>query len=218
MRRGDVRILALALAGLAAGTACYPGEINDISEADLSLAIRNPTVPEGAFQLFQTYAMFDTVVQIYPDTNDPSPPTVTRAYDQLILDQVESHLNARGYIRIPVDTANPPDMLVMVSVVAQTYTGASVWYPWYWWGSWGWGWYPCCYYYPPMVTYYQWDQGTIHVSIADPVPDSANAQVKVYWLGAVSGVLDVSSGAGTTQRIETGIDRIFDISPYLRRN
>ena len=215
------RSLSIAIAGgaLIAGLACYPGEINSVQEADLSLAIRNPTVPESEFQNILTYAMPDTVIQIYPDTDDANPPELSRLYDDFILGQVAAHLEARGYVRdVAPDPATPPDVLVLVTATARTFTGA-VWYPGYWYG-WYWPPYGGCYYcgYPAGGYWdvYQWDQGTVQIAMVDPAAPT-DSTIQLLWMGAVTGIL--SGVSSTTQgRLEVGINRVFDLSPYLRRN
>lgn len=214
------RSLCTTIAGsaLIAGLACYPGEVNTVQELDLSLAIRNPNVPESAFQNIATYAMPDTVIQIYPDTADDNPPELTRAYDDYILGQVASHLEARGYQRVAADVGSPPDVLVLVTATARTFTGA-VWYPGYWYG-WYWPpYYPCYYCGYPAGGYwdvYQWDQGTVQIAMTNPDLAPTDSTIQLLWMGAVTGVL---SGASATQsRLEVGINRVFDLSPYLRRN
>lgn len=210
---------AIAAGALIAGLACYPGEINSVQEADLSLAIRNPNVPESAFQNILTFAMPDTVIQIYPDTDDANPPELSRLYDDYILGQVAAHLESRGYVRdVAPDPASPPDVLVLVTATARTFTGA-VWYPGYWYG-WYWPPYGGCYYcgYPAGGYWdvYQWDQGTIQFAMVDPAAPT-DSTVQLLWMGAVTGIL--SGVSSTTQaRLEVGINRVFDLSPYLRRN
>jgi hypothetical protein len=174
-------------------------------------------VPESAFQNILTYAMPDTVIQIYPDTDDADPPELTRLYDDFILGEVAAHLESRGYQRVTADIANPPDVLVLVTATARTFTGA-VWYPGYWYG-WYWPpYYPCYYCGYPAGGYwdvYQWDQGTVQIAMADPAAPT-DSTIQLLWMGAVTGVL--SSVSSTQSRLEVGINRVFDLSPYLRRN
>ena len=201
---------------LATGLSCYPGEVQSVQELDLSIAIRNPTIPESAFQDILTYAMPDTIIQIYPDTDDANPPELSRVYDDYILAQVESHFEARGYQRVAADVGSPPDVLVLVTATARTFSGA-VWYPGYWYG-WYWPPYYPCYYcgYPGYVVEYEWDQGTVQISMTDPAAP-ADSTIQLLWMGAVTGVL--SGVSSTTQsRLEVGINRIFELSPYLRAN
>jgi hypothetical protein len=43
-----------------------------------------------------------------------------------------------------------------------------------------------------------------------------DSTIQLLWMGAVTGVL--SSVSSTQSRLEVGINRVFDLSPYLRRN
>lgn len=201
---------------LAVGLSCYPGEIQSLQELDLSIAIRNPDVPESAFGAVTSYAMPDTIIHVYPDTSERNPPELSRAYDEFILDLVNSHLQARGYQRVPLNVGSAPDVLVFVTASARTMSGA-VWYPGYWWGGYWPPYGPCYYcYYPPVMTVYQWDQGSLQITMVDPSAPS-DSTIAALWMGGVTGVLS-SSSSGTRGRLETGINRVFDLSPYLRRN
>jgi hypothetical protein len=205
-----------ALTSLVVVLSCYPGEVQSLQELDLSIAIRNPRVPESEFGTILTYAMPDTVVQV-TDTSDADPPELSHAYDDYILSLVESHLEGRGYERVAADTANPPDVLVLVAATARTFSGA-VWYP-GWWYGWYWPPYYPCYYcgYPGGYwETYEWDQGSIIITMTDPAAPT-DSTVRVLWMGVVTGVLS-NPGTGTQSRIETGINRVFELSPYLRRN
>ncbi len=215
MNHKPVVLLAAGVA-LAASLSCYPGDVQSLQELDLSVAIRNPNVPEGEFANIVSYALPDTIIHVYPDTTDPNPPDISRDYDSYILGLVVSHFDARGYQRVAVDPANPPDVLVLVTASARTMTGAS-WYPGYWWGGYWPPWGPCYYcYYPPPVTVYQWDQGSLQITMVDPSAAS-DSTIRALWMGGVTGVLS-SAGNGTPSRLETGINRVFDLSPYLRRS
>lgn len=215
MSHKPVSLLAAAIA-LSASLSCYPGDVQSLQELDLSVAIRNPAVPESEFANIATYALPDTIIHVYPDTTDPNPPEISRDYDSYILGLVVSHLDARGYQRVVVDPANPPDVLVLVTGSARTMTGAN-WYPGYWWGGYWPPWGPCYYcYYPPIVTVYEWDQGSLVITMADPAAPT-DSTVSALWIGGVNGVLS-SSSSGARGRLETGINRVFELSPYLRRN
>jgi hypothetical protein len=209
-------ITASAACAMVAGLSCYPGDVESVQEADLSIAIRNPSVPESQFQTIVTFGMPDTVLQIYPDTTDDNPPQLTRLYDDFILSEVAAHLESRGYVRdLTPDPGSPPDVLVLVTATARTFSGA-VWYPGWWWG-WYWPPYGGCYYcyYPPgYIDYYEWDQGTLMITMVDPSAPT-DSTIQALWAGAVTGVM--ASATATQSRLEVGIDRVFALSPYLHQ-
>ncbi len=97
-------------------------------------------------------------------------------------------------------------------------TTVTVWYDyWYWWyggyyPGWGWGgYYP---YYPPVsVTSYT--TGTLMMNLIDKTEVGANGNPVTQWNAIINGVLTYTYDAS---RINTGIDKAFDQSPYLQTN
>ena len=198
---------------------CYPGGATSIQELDVALTFRDPAAD---FAQLRTYAIPDTVVQIDEDSSSIK---IDHQYDQDIVDKVKARLNQYGYQQISWDTAavNPdtPDVFVFVSAVADTYTSYTYW-PGYWWGYWGW-YYPCYYCYPGWgypgygggVTVTTYDAGTLFIDMFESASFSpADSTVRFPWTGAFNGLLS-SSTSNTLARVLTGIDQMFNDSPYL---
>ena len=203
-----------AWAVLAVG--CHPGDPTSAEELDLVATAHDDSVDFGAIQ---TFVMPDSVVAIVPPESVTTTLPFNHAYDDLILDGVESHMTALGYTRLPTYEAdNPPDVVVTVRGVAVRNTDVYVSYP--WWGYWGWYGWPCCYgpgwgvgY--PVVTAVEYDVGTIVVDMWDPRrADATEMRLPAIWVAALRGLLE-GSAADAPFRIDQAIDRAFSQSPYL---
>jgi hypothetical protein len=193
----------LALAG------CYPGEVTSVQQLDVFLTFpRN----DADFARYQTFATYDTVVQLDADS---SAITISHENDAEIVDRVRTNLEALGYTEVSFPGGDP-DVLVLVSAVADEYTAYS-YYPGGWWGYWGW-YYPCYYCYPgypPTVSVTRYEAGTLFIDMLDPALFSpADSTLPFVWTGAANGLITGTAGTNLT-RILTGVDRLFDQSPYL---
>jgi hypothetical protein len=221
---GGNRSYALKL-GLALGVAslgfaaCYPGEIADVAQTDLTSTIYAKEAPWGTIS---TVTVLDTVVHVVPEgTTDTI--EISRDYDARIIQNTVSGFQAYGFSLIEPDAVtdtNQPDAFVLISMSAARNT--VVWRQPNWWGYWGWypgwpGWGPGWgWYYPPCCSYgaAQYTSGSIFVDMLD-AQEAANDSVPVLWSMAVNGVVG-SSAAGTENRIDTTMGWGFDQSPYLQ--
>ena len=120
--RGVLRasLCAAGLAGVVGLTAC---------DDDDEILIVEPIVVEGVttfqdstfnFSTLTTFAMPDTVVQFAPFTGMPIP--VSRAFDQVALDQVRENLFERGYTEVADPRTQTPTFVVLVGSTATTAT------------------------------------------------------------------------------------------------
>jgi len=196
--------VTLALAG------CYPGEINSAQELDVFITYpRN----DADFSNYLTFAIPDTVVQIDEDSSEVE---ISHENDEEIVDQVRQNLLDLGFTEVDFPD-DDPDVLVLVSAVADEYTSIS-WYPGYWWGYWGW-YYPCYYCYPVYppgyVTVTNYEAGTLFIDMLEPESAPADStEVPFVWTGAANGLIVGTAGTNLT-RILNGVDRLFAQSPYL---
>jgi hypothetical protein len=205
-------------------SSCYPGGAETTSETDIVITNYDDSYN---FSAAKTYFMSDSIQHIVDDGN-----TANMNYDQLIISQLASNFEARGYVRLfPSDTLThpeSPDFMVVITTLETTTTVVYGGYPWY--GGWGWGYgwkkstdyypyygygwgYP---YYPTYVTSYS--TGTIVWDMFDPDNvDDEGEIINVAWLGALNGLLGTTSST-STERIKSGIDQAFLQSPYIQSN
>ena len=221
---GDKRCLRRVVGGVAVaalttlGWGCYPGEINDIGEADLVITARDTTFTFAP----GTFFLPDTIIRLSDDADDED--DIDRSFDAAILAQVAGEFEAMGYTRVDEGAATPPDFVVLIGASSSTF---NVWYPGGgWWGWWGWGgwwggwWGGCCYYpgypwYPPVYAG-SYQTGSLFVTMIDPNA-IAGEVIPGHWGGIINGLLS-SSNATTAARVTDLIDQMFDQSPYLAGN
>ena len=206
-----------ALAGLALVlAACYPGEVTNVAQTDLVVTVHDSTTNFGAIR---TYAMPDSVVQLFEDSAGSI--DLTDEHDSLMLALTVENMTALGYTLEDDPVANGADVIVFLAKIGLE-NEYYVYYPgwcsgggWGWWGGWGgwggcWGWY-----YPGWVGSGSYEVGTVIIAMMDPdkretVGDSLRAAM--VWTGALSGIL---AGSATETRITSGINQAFTQSPYL---
>lgn len=216
---------ALALAAACVFVvSCYPAAISDVAELDVVAALHGDTTK---FDAVHTFAMPDTIVHITQGLG-AGEVGLTRQFDALILSTVAQNLEQLGYVRVTDPVATRPDVIVLVGATASVQVEAWVSYPWF--GFWGfypgfafnpafnpaWG---IAYPWAGSVSAFTWNQGTLIVDMIDTHNiDTQNLRVSSLWAGALSGVLGVSSSVPPQTRLTQGIDEMFVLSPYLRKN
>ncbi len=214
-RRGLILYSMIAVAGLfIVLLSCYPGEPLSINQMDIVVTVYNKSLD---YSRFQTYVLPDTVVHLADSTKQDE---VNRDYDAFILSQVKQNIEAMGFVEETNPEANKPDAVFLIAVAEQKYSGYYGgywgwwgWYPgWGWWGYPGWGWY-----YPPGYGGYAYTftTGTIFISMVDlENVDPENKKIPIAWSAAINGVAEDNT-VNVRTRIERGIKKAFDQSPYL---
>ncbi|MCP4293538.1 MAG: hypothetical protein GY780_17060 [bacterium] len=200
---------SLALALLLA--ACYPGEPTDLGDVGLAITISNP---EGNYDGLTTWAMKDTVVALIdPDDNSSMP--LDRSFDDLILENIASQMDALGFIRVEeVDGQLPvsPDVVVSVGAVQSDAWLSVIYYGGYWgYPGYGWGY--------PSQGYYKYTQGTVVWTMTDwrDIPeDDPDYEFPVLWVAGINGALSGEGSVPTNQAITNGIDQCFSQSTYIQ--
>ncbi len=197
--------VAVALAAsllIGAFTACYPGGISNVSDADLVV-----TAYDTAYAFAPgTFALPDSIVR----AGDGNENDIDRTYDQQILDAVAAQYTARGYTRVFEDAETPPDFVVTVGVSSSTYNWwVPGWGPWY--PGWGPGYGPGYPWYPGYVASYS--TGSLFIGMIDAAP-SVGPELNAVWGGVINGLLS-STNATTAARALDLIDQAFEQSPYL---
>jgi hypothetical protein len=209
-------------------TSCYPIQ-EDLSpeNLDISVTIYDKTyyIPSSVnkFEAFQTFTVPDTIVHV---SQDRYTDTLTRQYDEYIIDQVRSNLLKLGYSEEANPSVNSPDITVTISISTNNYLKYD-WYPYWAWyftedtdgnvppletADWYYAWYP-----PPYGTgsSYTYEPGTlvmemVDVSRVDPVEE----KIPVIWAGLINGATGGSSSS-MEERIYKGITNCFNQSDYL---
>lgn len=191
---------------------CYPDYGLGISDYDMVLTGYDRSIDFGKLQ---TYAMPDTVLHPVPEgkTDD-----LSRDYDELIISRVAENMAKYGYTRI-TDPAQTVDVVILLSALKsdwQVYNyyppGWWGWYPWYPGGPW----YP---WYPGYGTSYEFSTGTLFITMIDPENiDPENKAVSTWWGALLNGLAGGDTPSGVRQRIQSGINEAFAISPYLKTN
>jgi hypothetical protein len=198
--------IALLTLGIALLWGCYPGGPDYAEEMDIVLTKHEA---DYDFAAKSTYAMPDRIVKItgnLTEGDDPEfIPDITAAK---ILAQIELNMDELGWVK--VDVSENPDLL-LTPAAWETTTIYYYYDYWYWWYG---GYYPYWGYYPPMyVTSYT--TGTLLMTLIDPTIEGSNGIPVRQWSGALNGIL---TGSYNATRINSLIDKAFDVSPYLETN
>jgi hypothetical protein len=211
-------------------TSCYPLQ-EDLSpeNLDIAVAIYDKTyyIPSSVnkFQSFQTFTVPDTVMHVSQNSNTD---TISRVYDQYIIDQVKSNLIKLGYTEETNPSANKPDITVTISISTNNFLKYN-WYPYWAWyftediddnfppletADWYYAWYPPVY---GTGSSYSYEPGTLVMEMADVSRvDPSVEKIPVIWAGLVNGATGIST-ADWTNRISQGINNCFDMSGYLEK-
>ncbi len=209
------RLLGILLLFLISG--CYPNGAEVIDDLDL---VYTNYSSQFDFASKQTYAIPDSVIKITGDVfNDPDgdhkPSFLSPASAAVILDRINQNMANYGWNE--VDKNSNPDVIVLVSSI--TTTNIYWYYDWWYWGwyypGWypGWGWYYPGYY-PPYVTGYK--SGSVFIQMVDAKAAAAGVEnVPVVWSCILNGLAEGGTSS-ISARVQTGIDKAFVQSPYLK--
>ncbi len=189
---------------------CYPEGPTSAEELDVVVTVFDKDVD---FSKITTFAMTDTVIKLEGSID------VDDKWDPVILDQIKTNMEDLGYTYVPNDTTlPPPDVAMVVAVVAnENYVISGGWWGYPGWGGWwgypGWGWY-----YPPYYYTTSYPLGTLFIQMADPnAVEAPDDLVPVYWLATMNGMLSNSSSV-TRDQIKRLINQAFEQSEYLGKN
>jgi hypothetical protein len=194
--------------------ACTPGSDITASESDVVVTHYDTKYNFGSVKY---YAMPDSIVDLTADPDDPGDPLISPDKEQEILSLIRSNFTDRGYVQVDTnDAVNPPQFAVIVAAQAVDNYSVYSYYPWYPWGWWGYYWW----YYPPTVgVSYAYTLGTLFIQMGEfaPYDPDEDEPKTAYWMAAQNGVLNDSS-SNLENRFTTGINQMFDQSPYLKTN
>jgi hypothetical protein len=206
MKQRLVRVLAAAMITALVSIAfisCYPDHGLTTTDYDAVMTFFNKSTDFGQLQ---NVRLVDTVLHLVsPGSKDE----ISRAYDALILNTVESNLIAAGYNVIrDLDSSNV-DAVVLVGVTTSTYYVAYG-------GGYGcyWPYSYYCYGYPPYYGgVYSYETGTILVEMFNGDRSGGpGVPPDNYWVAGINGLLGNRNPMTT---IPSLINQAFKQSPYL---
>ena len=196
------RALAALLATAAVFASCYPSPDLSIEDFDTVVTV---VADSADFSGLGFYFLPDTVFQ------KPEDGSVSRQFDDLIIEDINRNMQQLGYTyKLPGSPGEPPDLLVLASVITQAEFAAFLGWPFF--GA-GWGGQMV---YPTANVRYVYTVGTVTIDIVDAKdldPDVEN--FPVWWTASISGPLEESRD-NKGERITNGIDQAFAQSPYLK--
>ena len=195
------RALAALVAATAAFAACYPSPDLGIEDYDTVVTVVADTAD---FRGLSTYFLPDTVFQT------PDDGSITREFDGQILDDINRNMQQIGYSFEPDPSSNPPDLLVLASVITRAEYTAYLGWPYFGAGIGG------QIQYPTAGMRYAYTVGTVTIDIVDAKDfDPAVEVFPVWWTASVSGPLE-GGRQNKGERVTNGIDQAFAQSPYLK--
>lgn len=194
---------------------CYaPNE--DVFVEDLDLVVVDFD-EDFDFNAPQTFFLPDSISRVQDGDDEDED---TGQYDDEILDEIRANMLAKGFTEVDEANVVDADVVLLVNAVrTNTYIigdpcfwGCWGWYPWPpgWGWAPGWGW-P----YPPTVVG-AYTKGTLFINMIDPNDPSQDQELDQVWLGAINGLLQ-GSDENILRRVNSLIDRAFELSPYLNR-
>ena len=198
-------VITIALGALVLA-ACYPGDVNSITEIDVVVTQFDTT---HVWITSSTFFMKDTVYHILDTADASNNIPISRAFDNVIIAETRAGMLGYGYVETTDSLA--ASYVVAVSAAAFRVTTVTYWYPWYpcCWGGWGW-------YYPPQGNVSSYETGTLYIDQFDiQNVDSTNQLVPVPWVARLSGVMG-SVASQTQSRLVNGIRQAYVQSPYLK--
>ncbi|WP_336517173.1 DUF4136 domain-containing protein [Pollutibacter soli] len=206
--------VALVVLLIIAFGACTPASPDYISDYDV---VYTNYEKSYNFSAVNTYFLPDSVVH-----NLTGGGTADHKFDEAILTQLETSLNALGWTRLPTNSGSTKADIVVLPTVSEQMYGSCAAYCWYC----DWGWYPGWGYYPPTwgpgwgwgyppdIICSSYNTGTLVVAFTDP-NIAANNELPVAWIGILNGLLE-GSDANISARITKNIQQMFVQSPYLK--
>lgn len=200
---------------------CYPDGPEYTSDYDLVGSVYDP---EFNFNNNSTFILPDSLVFVQDENDDKE--YLTESQETEILNHIRNAFTDMGWIDSTFTNDTTPDVVITVMGIATKTQGAwwSYW-GWYGWGGYypGWG-YPGYPWYPPWYpgggypVYYEYTTGSLILEMIEwgDNPDLASETPPIVWMAGLNGL--VNRVPVNTSNILDGIDKIFELSPYLDKN
>jgi len=199
----------MAFGAVALMASCYPGGPSYVEDYDITFATKADGADfsdKAANKFFMPNEIFDI-----GDTNQNVDP-VNPIFAAKVLARVEAQMVEYGYTRV-ADTSMGENYGVAVQRLI-----SDNWVTYYWGGGGYCGWYPywCGGYYPPTGSTYNYQTGTLYVTMID-LDNSTPTLPFFVWDAGINGLLS-STQSNTEARALNGINKMFELSPYLKKN
>lgn len=192
--------------------ACYPGGPSYVEDYDMTFATRIAG-SDFSNKAERTYVMPDSVIDISDPDQIGSIPDMNPGTEQAILNQIKARMADYGYEKRPDSHRDTVDYAVFAQRLV-----SNNWVTYYW-GGWC-GWYPywCGGWYPGGTTTYNYQTGTLFVNMINlNNSDTTQGVIDFVWEGGINGLLS-STQANTEKRAIEGVNKMFELSPYLNKN
>ena len=197
---------------LLAATSCTKDPMRNLTAEESRIYITNKD-NNANFNTYKTYSIPDSVYII--DNNSSAGGQATAA-DLDALAAVRNAMESRGYVRVARNQT--PDLGINVSRLYNTSTnlvdlgnywgGYGGYYDPFYWGYGGYG-----YGYPSAYAFVESTEAMLSVDLLDLKNAPANNRINVIWNGLIRG-----SGIFTSTALTSGVQALFEQSPYLRTN
>jgi len=190
---------------------CYPYPETEVYERDLDIVITNFN-DSTDFQAISTYILVDSVAVLTEDGAVGSDdPFYERGYDQVVLDEMRTQLNALGYTEV-FESRNADVGVVATGLRVVNTEIVSV--PGWWWGYPGYGYwwdswygYPYSGYYPPFYsTYYSYEKGSVIINMVDL--EATEPKDAFIWSGLINGLIS-NDAPITPDRLSMAVESAF---------
>ena len=204
----------VALGAFAMMASCYPGGPSYVEDYDITFATKTNDA-DFSNKSENSYVLPDSIIDITDPDQVGSIPEINPAFEAKILSKVRDNMANYGYDERPDNHRDTVDYAVFVQRLI-----SNNWVTYYWGGG-GWcGWYPyyCGGYYPPTGSIYNYQTGTLYVTMIDINKSDTAAGVPYFvWDAGINGLLS-STQSNTETRALNGVDKMFELSPYLNKN
>lgn len=205
---------AVAALAITVMVACYPGEPTNVGELDMVTTIYDTAFN---YQTNRTFFQFDTVFHLRDTANPADTVSISRQFDQQMINLVKTNMRNLGYIDSTPSLTFQPDVYTSISITASRNYQAYSFYP--WWGYPGYQFWPCCLGGPgwgyPTTVVSSYRVGTIFIDMIQVDSTVAKDTIDIIWDGALNGPFEGSEEV-TVQRIDRLFNQAFLQSEYLR--
>lgn len=184
---------------------CYPYPDNNAIREDLDIAV-TAFKDSVDFSAYRTYVLYDSVQLIVDEgeTVNPDDPFYANGIDQVILNEIEKQMDALGYTRVTILSA---DLLVSATALRVKNVN-STGFPGWWWGFPGYGvpgfgggapayWNP---------TFYSYETGSVVIDMRDL--SISDADETFVWNAFINGLLGETT-TPESERVRRAVEASF---------
>ena len=191
---------------------CFPKGPEYVDELDVVVTSKLLQFDDLNQATFNSFYLPDTIVYINDGKQDGS---IEEEDKNFILDKISEEMEAYGWVKFKgediLDGEDTVDALLTVTVINDPNYQVNWWNYWYNIIS-----YPTL---APSSLIYTFNNGSIVIQMGylNPVLANYTEGSPPLWIGGINGFLE-GGEEYIKNRVDSGIDRIFEESPYLNRN